>query len=242
MHQAHGTYRKLKLDLPATLDAIEEADDCMCAWLKPKELPLNLFGLRILLHEALLNAVTHGSQEDPNLAVSMSVELRESNVVFVRRQFQTVATLTVRPPNHLHRTVAPNKMCGGPLVRSRVTFENRIFHERADLSERLTHGASRRRRYEHSRKPDRNRIDVHANKTALQLDGFQCGNTRTEKRVNHQTALRAKMLDEITHRFSRLLAPVFVEGVKAAIRRRVSQRGHRGRLGKFWKGELHQFS
>ena len=81
MHQAHGTYRKLKLELPATLDAIEEADDCMCAWLKPKELPLNLFGLRILLHEALLNAVTHGSQEDPSLTVSMSVELRERDVV-----------------------------------------------------------------------------------------------------------------------------------------------------------------
>jgi hypothetical protein len=44
------------------------------------------------------------------------------------------------------------------------------------------------------------------------------------------------------HQFSRLLALVFVERVKAAIRRRVGQRGSRGRLGKFWKSELHLVS
>jgi hypothetical protein len=76
----------------------------------------------------------------------------------------------------------------------------------------------------------------------MQLNGFQHGNPRTEERVNNQAAFGTKMLDEVTYRFSWLLAPVFVERLKPAIRRRVSQRGNCGRLGKFWKSELHKFS
>ena len=131
------------------------------------------------------------------------------------------------------------KCVAGLLLRGRVTFENRIFHERADMRECLLHGASRRRRHQQARKPDSSGIDVHADKAAMQLNRFQRGNARTEEGVNHQAAFGAKMLDEVAHRFSRLLAPVFVERVKAAICRRVGQRGRSGRLGKVWKSELH---
>src|SRR5881296_1622845 len=50
------------------------------------------------------------------------------------------------------------------------------------------------------------------------------------------------MLDEVAHRFSRLLAPVFVKCVEAAIRFRLRQTRRRRTLNEVWKGKLHLVS
>src|SRR6266704_338154 len=50
------------------------------------------------------------------------------------------------------------------------------------------------------------------------------------------------MLDEVAHRFSRLLAPIFVKCVEAAIRFRLGQIRRRRALNEVWKCKLHLVS
>ncbi len=65
----------LALRMAATLDAIDEADDCVTAYLRSHEVPVDEFAARILLREALLNAVTHGSEKDPGKTVTLGLVL-----------------------------------------------------------------------------------------------------------------------------------------------------------------------
>lgn len=63
--------RIFRLTMSASLENIDEADDCLAAYLKEMRLPVELFVVRILLRESLLNAVTHGSDSDPTKSVSL---------------------------------------------------------------------------------------------------------------------------------------------------------------------------
>lgn len=67
------TDREIGIRMPATLEAIDEADDRVTACLRTWAAPVDVFATRILLREALLNAVTHGSDKDPGKTVSLTL-------------------------------------------------------------------------------------------------------------------------------------------------------------------------
>lgn len=63
--------RRLALRMSACLSNIDEADGRLRRFLEEAGADLDLFAVRILLREGLLNAVMHGSQEDPDLDVML---------------------------------------------------------------------------------------------------------------------------------------------------------------------------
>lgn len=69
--------------LSATLDNIERIDDRITGWLRHAGRPLDEFGVRLLVREALLNAVLHGCARDPSRYVQFSIRLDEALVEFV---------------------------------------------------------------------------------------------------------------------------------------------------------------
>ncbi len=71
---------KFDLQMSATLELIDKADDRLAAFLKEKHWPVDLFAVRILLRESLLNAVTHGSGKDPNKNVSFELAKTDEGV------------------------------------------------------------------------------------------------------------------------------------------------------------------
>lgn len=65
------------LTMSATLANIDEADQALVAFLDEVSVPVDRFTVRILLREALLNGVTHGSNTDPSRLVLMDVSIDE---------------------------------------------------------------------------------------------------------------------------------------------------------------------
>lgn len=66
--------------MAACLRNIDEADAQLSRFLDVQDVPVDRFALRILLREALLNAVTHGSAQDEQREVRMDVTLEPAAV------------------------------------------------------------------------------------------------------------------------------------------------------------------
>ncbi len=74
------TGNRFHLTMPATLENIDEADDRFAAYLLDKHAHVDVFAMRILLRESLLNAVTHGSGKDPDKNVELVLEIESTHV------------------------------------------------------------------------------------------------------------------------------------------------------------------
>ena len=71
--------------MSAELTNIDRADDWLTDYLAQKHWPIDIFAMRILLREALLNAVTHGSGEDPAKMVEMDIVVGEQKLTMIVR-------------------------------------------------------------------------------------------------------------------------------------------------------------
>lgn len=80
MFEKHETDRRLVLRMPATLEAIDSADDYLAQYLTVHAIPVDAFAARILLRESLLNAVTHGSGKDPARRVLFEVAVGDDSM------------------------------------------------------------------------------------------------------------------------------------------------------------------
>ncbi len=83
MIKANETEERFQLRMPSTLANIDEADDKIASFLKARQLAVDQFAVRILLREALLNAVVHGGGKDPAKLVHMSIEIDDRGVTIV---------------------------------------------------------------------------------------------------------------------------------------------------------------
>ncbi len=69
--------------MSASLEHIDRADDELLDWLVMKEAPYDFFCIRILLRESVLNAVVHGSHEDPSKEVTLEFTFDEQEARMV---------------------------------------------------------------------------------------------------------------------------------------------------------------
>ena len=73
----------LDVRMPATLAGIDEADAALVGFLGEGRAAIDPFAVRILAREALLNAVVHGSREDPGRTVAFRVECRGDGLAII---------------------------------------------------------------------------------------------------------------------------------------------------------------
>lgn len=73
-------HRELRISMPATLENIDEADARLCAFLTTAGAPVDLFAIRIIFHEAMMNAVIHGSGQDPAMTVYVHAVLTDAGL------------------------------------------------------------------------------------------------------------------------------------------------------------------
>lgn len=71
---------ELREDMPATLRAVDEYCMALRRWAEPLGVP-DLFGLELLLREALNNAVIHGCKQNPDRRVICAVRLRPGRLI-----------------------------------------------------------------------------------------------------------------------------------------------------------------
>lgn len=74
-HEAGKSWR-----IAAQLCQIDEVDEQLCAFIKERRIPVDLFAMRLLLREALLNAVTHGAREDATAAIEVVFKISDKRV------------------------------------------------------------------------------------------------------------------------------------------------------------------
>lgn len=72
---------QLKLELPATFESIDLAEQATVEFLEEKNVHADLFGIRIILREALLNAVIHGSSKDSEKLVQYVLDISDGDEV-----------------------------------------------------------------------------------------------------------------------------------------------------------------
>ena len=80
MLSVQQTATGLELRIAATLPNIDEADQVVSDFLAARASQADLFAIRILLREALLNAVTHGCGEDPGQVITLELDLDASGI------------------------------------------------------------------------------------------------------------------------------------------------------------------
>lgn len=78
--EATRTPAGLHLEMAACLTNIDAADAQVSALLQDRDAPVDRFAVRILLREAALNAVTHGSGQDAAKQVRIDVTLGAAEV------------------------------------------------------------------------------------------------------------------------------------------------------------------
>jgi serine/threonine-protein kinase RsbW len=71
---------EIQISMAATLENIDEADARVCAFLTDAEAPIDLFAVRIIFHEAMMNAVIHGNGQDPGLTVFINARLTDEGL------------------------------------------------------------------------------------------------------------------------------------------------------------------
>lgn len=72
--------REMRISMPATLENIDEADNQLCDFLTAAGAAIDLFAIRIIFHEAMMNAVIHGSGQDPSMTVYVNAELTDAGL------------------------------------------------------------------------------------------------------------------------------------------------------------------
>ncbi len=80
MFAVNETKSRFELTMSATLDGIDRADERLAAYLEAHNVAVDAFGLRILLRESMLNAVTHGSGTNPDKTVKLTLEVGAADV------------------------------------------------------------------------------------------------------------------------------------------------------------------
>ncbi len=76
---------KVQMRMPAVLEDIDELDDRVVAYLTARRVPVDIFAVRILLREALMNAVIHGSGKDTRKIVHAELELDSEGLTLLIR-------------------------------------------------------------------------------------------------------------------------------------------------------------
>ena len=76
---------KVQMRMPAVLEDIDEVDDHVVAYLTTKRVPVDIFAVRILLREALMNAVTHGSGKDFGKSIYAELEIDSEGLTLLVR-------------------------------------------------------------------------------------------------------------------------------------------------------------
>lgn len=83
MFEVNELANGLECRFSAVLSQIDRADELLTAFLENRQVAVDAFAMRILLREALLNAITHGSGDDPAKQVTMTVTLEAEGVELV---------------------------------------------------------------------------------------------------------------------------------------------------------------
>jgi serine/threonine-protein kinase RsbW len=72
---------ELRLELPGSMDFLEPFEDAVEGLARARGVPSDeAYGLRIALHEALLNAVLHGSRCDPRRRITLSLRIEAAGL------------------------------------------------------------------------------------------------------------------------------------------------------------------
>ena len=72
--------REIQMRMPATLENIDVADARLCTVSDRSRRTIDLFAIRIIFHEAMMNAVIHGSGQNPALTVHVRAELADAGL------------------------------------------------------------------------------------------------------------------------------------------------------------------
>ncbi|MCK5271302.1 MAG: ATP-binding protein [Sedimentisphaerales bacterium] len=80
MFEINHNDQSFRIKMSATLENIDTADDKLAEYLTDRKIPVDVFALRIILRESLLNAVTHGSGVNPEENVSFDLNIDSSKV------------------------------------------------------------------------------------------------------------------------------------------------------------------
>ncbi len=72
-----------RVTIPAVLEAIDTADEQITQYLQEHKTPVDLFAMRILLREAALNAVIHGSGKDASKQVLVEIRMDSNTVTLI---------------------------------------------------------------------------------------------------------------------------------------------------------------
>lgn len=69
--------RELNIAFSSTLSNVDRAIDKTLNFCRENHIQLDIYGLRLVLHEGLTNATVHGNCLDPSMNVSYSLEVRD---------------------------------------------------------------------------------------------------------------------------------------------------------------------
>ncbi len=75
------TETQLRLELPATFASIDIAEQTTIDFLTDKGVKVDLFGIRIILREAFLNAVIHGCSKDAGELIQYTLDISDEDKV-----------------------------------------------------------------------------------------------------------------------------------------------------------------
>ena len=78
--QCRETADALQMAMPAITALIDDADRRIASFLEGHRAEVNVFEMRILVREALLNAVIHGSGKDPSRTVAIDVTVSDDAI------------------------------------------------------------------------------------------------------------------------------------------------------------------
>jgi len=83
MFDIEHTPNALRITMSPTFENIDRADDMCAKELDRRQAPVNPFAVRILLREAVLNAVTHGCGQRPDGQVHLWLVFGEEEVTLI---------------------------------------------------------------------------------------------------------------------------------------------------------------
>lgn len=72
---------RFQLTMSATVEGIDRADARLASYLETRRVPVDVFAVRILVRESLLNAVTHGSGKDRDKTVQLDLLVEPHAIV-----------------------------------------------------------------------------------------------------------------------------------------------------------------
>ncbi len=81
MYNTEKSSEHFRVYFSATLENIDRADDDLDAYFKQYPCAVDVFAVRILLRESLLNAVMHGSSNNPEKKVVLDLHIRSDSLV-----------------------------------------------------------------------------------------------------------------------------------------------------------------